>query len=179
MTDDKGRPFVGYKAMRGGKPVYVRGPQPGTGTTNPFEALGRMINPGAYKENDQRLAMQKQRIAMVNSLESMQAQGMAPDAQARMMKQMGGNLKDVQNDLTYRKKQAQIVKPNSTGRTPVKPPVKPTTNVIRVAGGGQGGGRGAAAAARRNGRKPSTPSVSPAHPQGTRRNQAVLGIRSR
>jgi len=39
MTDDKGRPFVGYKAMRGGKLVYVRGPQPGTGTSNPFEMI--------------------------------------------------------------------------------------------------------------------------------------------
>jgi len=105
MTDPKtGIPFVGHKAMKNGELTYVRPPKPGTGTTNPLEALGRMINPGAYKENDQRLAMKNQKIAMVNALERFQAQGMAPDAQARMMKQMGGNLKDVQNDLNYRKK---------------------------------------------------------------------------
>ena len=74
---------------------------------------------------------------------------------------------------------SRFARPTNAGRTPVKPPTKPTTNVVRVSSGSQGGGRGAAAAARRNGRKPSTPSVSPAHPQGTRRNQAVLGIRSR
>jgi len=183
MTDDKGRPFVGHKAMRGGKPVYVRGPKPGTGTTNPLEMLGRAINPGAYKENDQRLSMQKQKVAMVNSLESLQARGASVETQKKMMKQMGGNLKDVQNDLTYRKKQAQavkpkaqVVKPKATSRTPVKPPVKPKTNVIRVAGGGMNGARGTAAARKRT---TSTPAVSPAHPQGTRRNQAVLGIRSR
>lgn len=176
ITDDKGRPFVGHKAMKNGKLTYVRGPQPGTGTTNPLEMLGRMINPGAYKENDAKLARQKHKEAMVNSLEGFQKQKMSPDAQARMMKQMGGNLKDVQNDLTYRKKQAQIVKPTNVSRTPVKPPTKSTTNVVRVSRPGQGSGRGAV---RRSGRKPSTPSVSPAHPQGTRRNQAVLGIRSR
>ena len=38
------------------------------------------------------------------------------------------------------------------------------------------GARGTAAARKRT---TSTPAVSPAHPQGTRRNQAVLGIRSR
>ena len=64
MTDDKGRPFVGHKAMRGGNPVYVRRSQLGTGTTNPFEALGRMINPGSYKDNDQRLLEQKQKISI-------------------------------------------------------------------------------------------------------------------
>jgi hypothetical protein len=156
MTDDKGRPFVGYKAMRGGKPVYVRGPQPGTGTTNPFESLGRMINPNAYKENDQKLAMQKQKVSMVDALESFQKQGMASDAQARMMKQMGGNLKDVQNDLNYRKKtQAQIVKPKSSGRrgaAPVSPPVRqkprvtygppvPTATKQRYQGGQRSGSR--------------------------------------
>jgi len=201
MTDDKGRPFVGHKAMRNGKLTYVRPPTPGTGTTNPLEAIGRFVNPGAYKENDQRVAMKNQKIAMVNALESFQRQGMAPDAQARMMKQMGGNLKDVQNDLNYRRKteqkekeeQRRLMSANDKGgvmrrnnaarlaaqqntKPAVKPPTRPTTNVVRIAGVGQAVS-GAAAAARR--RKPGTPVVSPAHPQGTRRNQAVLGIRSR
>ena len=136
MTDDKGRPFIGYKAMRGGKPVYVRGPQPGTGTSNPIEMLGRMINPGAYKENDQKLGMQKQKVAMVNSLESLQSRGASIETQERMMKQMGGNLKDVQNDLSYRKKQqAQIAKTkplNRRGAAPssIRPPAKPAPKVV-------------------------------------------------
>jgi hypothetical protein len=104
ITDDKGRPYVGHKALKNGKLTYIRSSAPGTGTTNPLEALGRMINPGAYKDSDAKIGMKNQKIAMVNALESMQKQGMAPDAQARMMKQMGGNLKDVQNDLNYRRK---------------------------------------------------------------------------
>jgi hypothetical protein len=104
ITDDKGRPSIGYKALKGGKLVYVRGPQSGTGTTNPLEMLGRFINPGAYKDNDAKLERQKHKESMVNALEGFQKQGMTPDAQARMMKQMGGNLKDTQNDLNFRKK---------------------------------------------------------------------------
>jgi len=177
MTDDKGRPFVGHKAMKGGKLTYVRPPKPGTGTTNPLEALGRMINPGAYKENDQRLAMKNQRIAMVNALERFQAQGMATDAQAKMMKQMGGNLKDVQNDLSYRKKtQANVAKPTTSGRTPVKPPVKPKPKVTVVAGGGMGGGRGSGA---RPSTKTSAPSIRASHPSGTRSKQAIHGIKKK
>jgi hypothetical protein len=198
MTDDKGRPFVGYKAMRGGKPVYVRGPQPGSGTTNPLEMLGRMINPNAYKENDARIQRGKHREAMVNALENMQAQGMAPDAQARMMKQMGGNLKDTQNDLNYRKKtKAKIasgeLKPDGRKRTgqeqmrmkisksqkkkaPPKPNPRKKANVsvYRPAGGGMGGRRG-------SGARPSTPSKAPSfsanHKKGTSTAQSVLGIK--
>jgi hypothetical protein len=134
ITDDKGRPFVGHKALRGGKLVYVRGPEPGTGTTNPLEILGRMINPGAYKENDAKLAGQKHKEAMVNALEGFQNQDMAPDAQARMMKQMGGNLKDVQNDLDFRKKtQAKIAPTKPTSKSSaVTPPQQNKVNVTYV-----------------------------------------------
>jgi len=193
MTDDKGRPFVGYKAMRGGKPVYVRGPQPGQGTSNPFEALGRMINPGAYKENDQRLSMKNQKIAMVNALESMQAQGMAPDAQARMMKQMGGNLKDVQNDLNYRKKRENLIKEgklkkdgtkytareklrmskSQKPKTPVKPPVKPKPKPYVAAGGGMRGRRGSGS----NSTIQRAPSPSPRHKAGTGTVERTTGTR--
>ena len=164
MTDDKGRPFVGHKAMRNGKLVYVRGPQPGAGTTNPLEMLGRMINPNAYKENDARLARGKHREAMVNSLESLRARGASVDTQKRMMKQMGGNLKDVENDLNYRKKtKAKIasgeLRPDGRKRTGQEqmrmkiaksqkkkaapaPPPKPKVKVkYRPAGGGMGGKR--------------------------------------
>ena len=141
ITDDKGRPSIGYKALKNGKLHYVRGPQPGTGTTNPLEMLGRFINPGAYKQNDAKIAMKDQKIAMVNALEGFQKQGMAPDAQARMMKQMGGNLKDTQNDLSYRKKQAKLATTPVKGK-PITPTPKPKPKVYNPAGGGMGGGRG-------------------------------------
>jgi hypothetical protein len=157
MTDDKGRPFVGHKAFRGGKLVYVRGPEPGTGTTNPLEMLGRMINPGAYKENDAKLAGQKHKEAMVNSLQSFQERGMSPNAQARMMKQMGGNLKDVQNNLDFRKKtQAKIAPTKPTSKSSaITPPQQNKVNVtysermkkrreIRNAGSRRGGTSSAA-----------------------------------
>ena len=174
ITDDKGRPFVGHKAIKNGRLTYVRGSQPGTGTTNPLEMLGRFINPGAYKENDAKLARQKHKEAMVNSLEGFQKQGMALDAQARMMKQMGGNLKDTQNDLNYRKKSAQLAKPNKS-RTPVKPPPKSQSKPI-VAGGGMGGKRGSGSSPSINSQKPR--SQNPTHSSGaTRTARSTLGIK--
>ena len=154
MTDDKGRPFVGYKAMRGGKPVYVRGPQPGEGTSNPFEMLGRMINPGAYKDIDAKNERKKYDEAARNNISS--------------LKQRGAS----QNTISRTQAQLAKTKP-STSRTPVNPPTKPKPKVTVVAGGGMGGRRG-------SGAKPSTtgvPGVRASHPQGTRRNQGVLGIR--
>lgn len=199
MTDDKGRPFVGHKAMRNGKLVYVRGSQPGTGTTNPLEALGRMINPNAYKENDARLARGKHREAMVNSLESLRAQGASIDTQKRMMKQMGGNLKDVENDLNYRKKtQAKIasgeLKPDGKKRTgqeqmrmkisdsqkkkappKQKPKKSPKVVAYNPAGGGMGGRRGSGARPSTGSRAPSFPAK---HGRGTSTNQSILGIKA-
>lgn len=199
MTDDKGRPFVGHKAMRNGKLVYVRGSQPGTGTTNPLEALGRMINPNAYKENDARLARGKHREAMVNSLESLRAQGASIDTQKRMMKQMGGNLKDVENDLNYRKKtQAKIasgeLKPDGKKRTgqeqmrmkisasqkkkaPPKQKPKKSPKVVKYnpAGGGMGGRRGSGASPSTGSKAPSFPAK---HGRGTSTNQSILGIKA-
>jgi hypothetical protein len=171
MTDNKGRPFVGYKAMRGGKPVYVRGPKAGTGTTNPFEMLGRMINPGAYKDNDAKLDMQKQKVAMVNSLESLQARGASVETQKKMMKQMGGNLKDTQNDLAYRKKRARLAK-TAPKKRPITPTPKPAPKVVtkpRVAGGGMGGKRG-------SGSIPSVPKFS-ASSGSNRKVKNTLGIK--
>ena len=89
--------------------------------------------------------MQKQKIAMVDALESFQKQGMASDAQARMMKQMGGNLKDTQNDLNYRrnyrKKQANIA-PTPVKIKPITPTPKPAPKIYVPAGGGMHGRRG-------------------------------------
>lgn len=197
MTDDKGRPFVGHKAMRNGKLVYVRGPH-SQGTSNPLEALGRMVNPNAYKENDARISKAKKREAMVNSLESLRARGASVETQKRMMKQMGGNLKDVENDLNYRKKtKAKIasgeLKPDGRKRTgqeqmrmkisksqkkktPPKQKPKKSPKVVKYnpAGGGMGGRRG-------SGARPSTgskaPSFSSKHGRGTSANQAMLGIK--
>ena len=116
MTDDKGRPFVGYKAMRGGKTVYVRGPQPGTGTSNPLEALGRMINPGAYKNIDAANERKKYDEASKGSISSLKARGAT--------------------QATIAKRQAELNK-----RKPIAPPTKPKPKVV-VAGGGMNGRRG-------------------------------------
>jgi hypothetical protein len=194
MTDDKGRPFVGHKAMKNGKLTYTRPSKPGTGTTNPLEMLGRFINPGAYKNSDAKVAMKNQKVGMVNALESFQKQGMAPDAQARMMKQMGGNLKDVQNDLNYRKNRPNLIKqgklkPDGTsytarekmrmsisGSQTKKPAPKPLPRPKpkpQIAGGGMGGRRGGRS-------RPSSGSKAPSfnakHSSGTRVASSTLGL---
>jgi len=176
MTDDKGKPFVGHKSMKDGKLHYSRGPQPGTGTSNPFEAFGRAINPGAYKENDKKLAMQNQRVAATNSLESLQVRGASADTQSRMMKQIGANSNQTQNDLSYRKskptqlvgtrRQQEIAQYKAAGMAnysaanistvqrsraaPPTPTPRPAPKIVSappVAGGGMGGKRGSGAKA--------------------------------
>jgi len=172
MTDDKGRPFVGYKSMRNGKLHYSRGPQPGTGTSNPFEAFGRAINPGAYKDNDAKLAMQNQRVAQVNSLESYQKQGMYVDAQGRMMKQIGANSNQTQNDLSYRQKQATMAKTKPKVAI-ITPPISSRYSHQRLtnpAASGAGGGR------RSSGAGSQTPSFSARNPSGARSKQETLGL---
>ena len=114
MSDDKGKPFVGYKAMKGGKVVYVRGPQ--AGTSNPLEALGRMINPGAYKNIDAINARKKYEEASKGNISSLKARGATK--------------------ANIAKKQAELNK-----RKPVSPPIKQKPKVV-VAGGGMGGRRG-------------------------------------
>jgi hypothetical protein len=116
MSDDKGKPFVGYKAMRGGKVVYVRGPKSGQGTSNPLEALGRMINPGAYKNIDAINARKKYEEASKGNISSLKARGATK--------------------ANIAKKQAELNK-----RKPVSPPIKQKPKVV-VAGGGMGGRRG-------------------------------------
>lgn len=147
MSDDKGRPFVGYKAMRGGKPVYVRGPQPGQGTTNPFESLGRMINPGAYKDIDAQNERKKYEEASRNSVASLRARGAS--------------------QATISRRQAELKK----GVKPL-PRSKPKPYV--AAGGGMGGRRGSGSNPSRSGSKP--PSMPAVHRDGTRSTRATLGI---
>ena len=102
MSDEKGRPFVGYKALLNGKLTYKRGPEPGTGSTNPLEIIGRALFPGAYTVNDARLADEKHKEALVNSLQSFRDRGMGEEGQTKMMKSLGGNIKDTQKDLDAR-----------------------------------------------------------------------------
>ena len=193
----KGRPFVAHKAMKNGRLTYVKPSKPGTGTTNPLEMLGRAINPGAYKDSDARLAMKNQKIAMVNALENFQQRGMSKDAQARMMKQMGGNLKDVQNDLNYRRiitqkeKEEQkklmsgndkmsVMRRNNVARLATqqnrKPSVKP---LVRARPKPIGTGRGGVSKPV-GGSKPNTqkaPSPSPRHRAGTRTTERTTGTK--
>ena len=62
VTDPKtGKQGVGYLAYKGGQAVYKRPDTKSLAQTssNPFERIGRTINPGAYKANDARIAAQK------------------------------------------------------------------------------------------------------------------------
>ncbi|MFZ9876705.1 MAG: hypothetical protein ACO3EY_06595, partial [Candidatus Nanopelagicales bacterium] len=147
MSDDKGRPFVGYKAMRGGKLVYIRGPQPGQGTTNPFEALGRMINPGAYKENDARLQQKKYEEASRSSISSLRERGAS--------------------QATIARRQAELKKG-------VKPLPRSKSKPYVAAGGGMGGRRGSGANPSRSGSKP--PSMPATHRKGTMTSASAYGI---
>jgi hypothetical protein len=141
MTDNDGRPFVGHKALLNGKLHYKRGPEPGTGSTNPLEIIGRALFPGAYRANDARLANEKHKDALVNSLQSFRDRGMGEEGQARMMKSLGGNTKDTQKDLDARqaklstqntssKGQARLAKrQNALKSSGITPPSKPTLKV--------------------------------------------------
>ena len=172
MTDDKGKPFVGYKSMKNGKLHYSRGPQPGGLSTNPLEAFGRAINPGAYKDNDAKLAMENQRVAATNSLESYQKQGMFADAQGRMMKQIGVNSNQTQNDLSYRQNQAKIAKTNTPIKS-VSPPGVKGSGVYSTPIGvnrSNNGGRGS------SGTGSQTPSFSARNSSGGRSKQETLGL---
>ena len=148
MTDDKGRPFVGYKAMRAGKPVYVRGPQPGQGTSNPFEAFGRMINPGAYKDIDAANARKKYDQAVSGSISSLRARGAS--------------------QATIARTQAQFKKTR-----PVGPPVRPKPR-YNAAGGGMGGGRGSQGG---RSATPKTPSFSASNPRASSAKSKILNVR--
>ena len=170
MTDDKGKPFVGYKSMKNGKLHYSRGPQPGGLSTNPFEAFGRAINPGAYKDNDAKLAMQNQRVAETNSLESLQARGASANTQSGMMKKIGANSKQTQNDLTYRKNEQK-----KWANQLLMPTTKPKVNVIF----GEIPKKSSFNLKSSSGASPKIPSISSTHPKSEHRRQilAILGVK--
>ena len=152
MSDDKGRPFVGYKSMRGGKPVYVRGPQPGEGTSNPLEMMGRMINPGAYKDVDALSEQKKYQQASAGSISSLKARGAS--------------------QLTLANRQSQLKK---------SIPAVPSKSKVKVVYGAGSGGRGSSTKSQLmgSGASPSVPSFSAVHPnsENRRRNAAVLGVK--
>jgi hypothetical protein len=134
MMGGDGKPFVGFLAFEKGEPVYKRGAAPGTGTTNPLEALGRWLNPNAYKENDKKMEERKKREAEVNSLEYYKGVGMTDSSIKKQMSATGQNYTRASNDLQYRKNtQAKIAatkpKPKSSG---VTPPQQGKVNVTYV-----------------------------------------------
>jgi hypothetical protein len=193
MMGGDGKPFVGFLAFEKGQPVYKQGPKPGTGTTNPFEALGRMVNPNAYKGSDEKTSAQKFREGATNSLDYYRKQGMSEDAIKRQMKALGQDYDKAKNDLAYRNKRPELIKQgkltpsgrpmtaqqqmrakisaNQNKKSAPKPvpPAKPKiANKPPVAGGGMGGKRG-------SGGSPSVPRFS-ATTVGMRSKQQTLGL---
>jgi len=149
MTDDKGKPFVGYKAMRGGKPVYVRGPQmmpwkgsPFAESSNPLEVLGRAINPNAYKQIDAINQRKKYQQASAGSIASLKARGASQETIARRQAEL--------------KKSATITR--KTTPTPIKPPTQPRVRFVNL---NQGGARNKSQLV--GGGAPKAPSFSPNH----------------
>ena len=71
----KTRSEAGNLAFKDGKAVYKRAAAPGEGTSNPFERIGRFVNPGAYKANDAKLAQQKLQAAVKSDVKRQQALG--------------------------------------------------------------------------------------------------------
>jgi hypothetical protein len=147
MSDDKGKPFIGHKAMWGGKIVYVRGPKPGTGTTNPLEALGRMINPSAYKDVDAQNERKKYEEASRNSVASLKARGAS---------------------------QATIARRQTELKKGVKPLPRSKPRPYVAAGGGMGGRRGSGANPSSSATKP--PSFSAKHHKGNPVSASAYGI---
>lgn len=112
-----GKSEVGHLAFKGGRAVYKRADAPGTGTTNPFERIGRTLNPNAYKANDAKLAAQKLQQAAKSDIKRQQALG----------------VKGSQNLVGPKIVGPKIVGPKIVGPKPA---------AYKPAGGGMGGGRG-------------------------------------
>ena len=171
MMSGDGKPYIGFLAFEKGQPVYKRGATPGTGTTNPMEALGRFLNPNSYKENDKKLEERKKREAEVNSLEYYKSVGMKEGSIKQQMSATGQSYTRASNDLKFRKTtQAQIGKttPNAKSIGPVpRPPSKP--QVLPT------GGTGRKRNVRGGGTTTSTPSFN-ATTKGMRSKQETLGL---
>ena len=70
-----GKAETGYLAMKDGKAIYKRGANPGEGSSNAFERIGRTFNPNAYKANDAKLAAAKLKTAATSDIKRQQALG--------------------------------------------------------------------------------------------------------
>jgi len=70
-----GKSEVGHLAFKGGKAVYKRSDAPGTGTTNPFERIGRTFNPGAYAKSDAAAKAKDLQKAAASDIKRQQALG--------------------------------------------------------------------------------------------------------
>jgi hypothetical protein len=149
MSDDKGRFFVGYKAMRNGKIQYVRGPEPGTGSSNPLEMLGRAINPNAYKQVDAISAKNKYQEASAGSISSLKARGAS--------------------QLTLANRQSELK------RYAPSAPSRPTPRVVYRQGAGTGGAR--TKSDLMGGATPKVPAFSASHSSGHSRSAKMLGIK--
>jgi hypothetical protein len=131
MGGDK-KPYVGFLTFEKGQPVYKQGAEPGAGTTNPLEALGRWLNPNSYKENDDKLKEKKKREAEVNSLEYYKNTGMKDNSIQRQMKMTGQNYGRASNDLKHRQTQAQLAKPSKPKPPGITPPSQSQARVTYV-----------------------------------------------
>jgi hypothetical protein len=171
MMGGDGKPYIGFLAFEKGQPVYKRGATPGTGTTNPMEALGRFLNPNSYKENDKKLEERKKREAEVNSLEYYKSVGMKEGSIKQQMSATGQSYTRASNDLKFRKTtQAQIGKTSPNAKS-IGPVPKPTPKPQVLPTGGVGRKRNV----RGGGTTTSTPSFN-ATTKGMRSKQETLGL---
>jgi hypothetical protein len=169
MMGGDGKPYIGFLAFEKGEPVYKRGKKPGEGTTNPFEALGRWINPNAYKESDKKLEERKKRESEVNSLEYYKSRGMTESSIKAQMKSTGQNYTRASNDLNYRNNTAKIASSKSNKGSGITPPpptkISVSTRNKNSNRKGQGGRRG-------SGSSPSVPSFNSSNSSTNRRRNA-------
>jgi uncharacterized protein YeeX (DUF496 family) len=195
MMGGDGKPFIGFLSFDKGNPVYRRGADPGTGTTNPLEALGRFLNPNAYKDSDKKTSAQKFREGATNSLDYYRKQGMSEDAIKRQMKSLGQDYDKAKNDLEYRNKRPDLIKQgklspsgkqlssrekmrakiSSSQKKPSvpAPPQKPKVVVKSTYSGGQ---RGSGSKPSTGGR-PKTPNFGATCPSSNApKNKKILGI---
>ena len=147
IKDASGKNVVGHKAMKGGKLTYVQGKNPGEGTSNIWERMGRALNPNAYKQSDAAAAQKKYQEASAGSIASLKARGAT--------------------QATIAKRQSELKK------TAPPPPVKPRTRFMNQNGGGSK--TKSQLVGRAN--SPTVTKVSASHPAGTKNKEAIHGLR--
>jgi hypothetical protein len=124
-----------------------RGKNPGEGTSNIWERMGRAINPNAYKQSDAAAAQRKYQDASAGSIASLKARGAT--------------------QATIAKRQSELK------RTAPPPPVKPRTRFMNQNSGGSK--TKSQLVGRAN--SPTATKVSASHPAGTKNKEAIHGLR--